>query len=101
MILTFIVMNFLGILFKGSIELAFLLKDGPCSAVIKDLTQEWDDEFLFGSKTIGALFKYEYSNWNAVVMIFTALIAQLSSVFLRKKSFGYEKLEPSRSFTLN
>ena len=101
MILSFIIMNFIAIIFKGLIEVTFALKEGPCSSVIQDMTTEWDDEVLFPGKMTGALFLFEYSHWNTIVTIITAILSQFSSLFLRKKSFGYEKLEPSRSFSLN
>jgi len=100
MILTFIVMNFFAILFKGIMEVSYALQDGPCTSVIKDMTEEWNDEMLFDSKLTGALFKFEYAQWNSIAMILTAIMSQFTSLFLRKKSFGYEKLE-HRSFTLN
>ena len=94
-------MNFIAVIIKGLIEVSFSLKEGPCTSVIQDMTQEWDDEIIFPDRFIGVIFKFEYSQWNSIATILTAILAQFSSLFLRKKSFGYEKLEPHRSFSLN
>ena len=101
LILSFIIMNFIAILFKGMLEVSFTLQEGPCNSVIKELAEEWDDEYLFTSKLTGALYKWETSQWNTVTMILCAILSQFCSLFLRKKSFGYSKLDPSNSSTLN
>ena len=101
MILSFIIMNFIAIVFKGFLEVSFALQDGPCNSVIKELAEEWDDEILFSNKLTGALFKWEINQYNTVAMIITGISSQFCSLFLRKKSFGYNKLDPSSSFTIN
>lgn len=101
MILTFIILNFIAIIFKAVLEISFTLQNGPCLSVVKELAEEWDLEGVFESKLTGAIFKYEISQWNTFLMIISGIMAQFCSLFLRKKAFAYDKLDPSISFIVN
>lgn len=101
MILTFILMNFIALIFKAILETTFVLQQGPCNSVITELTEEWSDELIFKSKLTGFLFKLEFSQWNTIFILFSAIACQVTSLYLRKKSFGYNYLEPSNSFTIS
>lgn len=101
MISCFIIINFVAIIFRTILETSFVLQEGPCNSVVRSLTEEWDDEIIFKSKLTGALFKWEFSQWNSVFIILNGILSQVSSLFLRKKSFGYSYLDPSSSFTIS
>lgn len=100
MIFTFIIMNFIAIIFKAILETTFVLQQGPCNSVIAELTEQWSDEIFFKSKLTGFLFKLEFSQWNTILILCSAISCQATSIYLRKKSFGYNYLEPS-SFTIS
>lgn len=101
LILTFIILNSIAIIYKAVLEVTITLQNGPCLSVVRELAEEWDLEGVFESKFMGAIFKYEISQWNTFTMLLSGIIAQFCSLFLRKKAFAYDKLEPSTSFTVN